>query len=217
MKINNTYLARQERFDVNEGLHPNRVTSPNQARRLQANRISVFLAMSANVDIRLYTGENVLLPGSQAPRPATILISSKTGKIIAVHEGRHVRADYPDIVDDHWVDAGDRYLLPGLIEYVGPLPIVLSLRAPTVLVVQRACTPQRAWADGLGGFLDGHACRSVGGRYHRRGHAAQLDTADDDGGESCDQTWCGARAMLDRRRVLGWRHPRQPGAQIPSR
>ena len=76
--------------------------------------------MSANTDLRVYAGNNVLLPGSQVPRPATVLVSTKTGKIIDVREGRHVRADYADIAsdDDCWIDVGDKYLLPGLVEYV---------------------------------------------------------------------------------------------------
>ncbi|KAI0294990.1 allantoinase [Russula brevipes] len=77
--------------------------------------------MSVKADLRAYAGNNVLLPGSQVPRPATILVSAKTGKIIDVREGRRVRADYADIapgVDDlHWVDVGDKhYLLPGLVD-----------------------------------------------------------------------------------------------------
>jgi allantoinase len=76
-----------------------------------------------NVDLRVYTGNNVLLPGYQVPRPATVLVSTKTGKIIDVREGRHVKADYADIPtsgsdDDRWTDVGDKYLLPGLVEYV---------------------------------------------------------------------------------------------------
>jgi imidazolonepropionase-like amidohydrolase len=77
--------------------------------------------MSVNIDLRVYTGNNVLLPGSQVPIPATVLVSTKTGKIIDVREGRHVRADYADIIasdDDRWTDVGDKYLLPGLVEYV---------------------------------------------------------------------------------------------------
>ena len=87
-----------------------------------------YTIMSVNIGLRVYTGDNVLLPGSQVPRPATVLVSTKTGKIIDVQEGRHVRADYADIIasdddsdndDRHcWTDVGDKYLLPGLVEYV---------------------------------------------------------------------------------------------------
>ncbi|KAI0003797.1 allantoinase [Russula compacta] len=77
--------------------------------------------MSVNTDLRAYVGNNVLLPGSQVPRPATVLVSTKTGKIIDVRKGRHVRADYPDYPEiagdyDNWVDVGDKYLLPGLVD-----------------------------------------------------------------------------------------------------
>ncbi|KAN0111598.1 allantoinase [Russula decolorans] len=77
--------------------------------------------MSVNIDLRVYTGNNVLLPGSQVPRAATVLLSIKTGKIIDVREGRHVRADYADIIassddDDRWTDVGDKYILPGLVD-----------------------------------------------------------------------------------------------------
>jgi hypothetical protein len=153
--------------------------------------------MSVNIDLRVYTGNNVLLPGSQAPRPATVLVSTKTGKIVDVREGRHVRADYADIIasdDDRWTDVGDKYLLPGLVEYVAisgtPHAMACAVVPNLVLVslLQCACAPQRAWADGLGGLLDGHSCGCVWRHNHRRGHASQLDPTDDHGGEPCRQT-----------------------------
>src|SRR6266446_1953138 len=99
---------------------------------------------------RVYTGNNVLLPGSQVPQPATVLVSTKTGKILDVREGRHVRADFADMIasgdsdDGRWIDVGDKYLLPGLVEYVWPLlhPTCRSLagqRCPRVSPV-RMCT-----------------------------------------------------------------------------
>ena len=107
--------------------------------------------MGVNINLRVYTGNNVLLPGLQAPRPATVLVSTKTGKIIDVREGRHVRADYTDIVasssdsdsdDDRWTDVGDKYLLPGLVEYVpcatSPCAIVPNL---VFVCLQCACAP----------------------------------------------------------------------------
>lgn len=110
--------------------------------------------MSVNIDLRVYTGNNVLLPGSQVPRPATVLVSTKTGKLIDVREGRHVRADYADIItnsenDDRWTDVGDKYLLPGLVEYVAifitlctppPLPLPCAVVPDLILVcLQCAC------------------------------------------------------------------------------
>jgi hypothetical protein len=109
--------------------------------------------MSVNIDLRVYTGNNVLLSGSQVPRPATVLVSTKTGKIIDVREGRHVRADYADIIaisdnDDRWTDVGDKYLLPGLVEYVRsssrlrsvhPLPCAVVPNLVIVCLLQCAC------------------------------------------------------------------------------
>ncbi len=68
---------------------------------------------------RIFTGKNVLLPGSQVPQPATVIVSTETGKIIEVHAERHSRTDYPEIADDHWLELDDdKYLLPGLVEFV---------------------------------------------------------------------------------------------------
>jgi allantoinase len=75
--------------------------------------------MSVHGDLRAYTGNNVLLPGASLPRPATVLVSTNTGKIIDVREGRHARTDFAHLDDDRWVDVGDKYILPGLVEYVG--------------------------------------------------------------------------------------------------
>ena len=88
--------------------------------------------MNVNADIRFYTGNNVLLPGFQVPRPATILVSVSTGKIVDVREGRHARADYAELIgdnNDRWVDVGDKYLLPGLVEYV---------RSPCIAIMYRS-------------------------------------------------------------------------------
>lgn len=61
----------------------------------------------------------MLLPGSQLPQPATILVSAETGKIVEVRAERLVRTDFPGITDDHWLEVDDdKYLLPGLVEYV---------------------------------------------------------------------------------------------------
>jgi allantoinase len=77
--------------------------------------------MTVTVDehTRVFTGSNVLLPGSQVPQPATVLVSAKTGKIIEVHAERLARTDCPEITDDNWLEVDDdKYLLPGLVEYV---------------------------------------------------------------------------------------------------
>lgn len=77
--------------------------------------------MTVTVDehTRVFTGSNILLPESQVPQPATVLVSAKTGKIIEVYAERLVRTDYPEITGDNWLEVeDDKYLLPGLVEYV---------------------------------------------------------------------------------------------------
>lgn len=66
------------------------------------------------------TGNYILLPGNDSPRAATIEISSETGKITAVHNERRGRDAYPSIDASAWIDAGDKFILPGLVEYVSP-------------------------------------------------------------------------------------------------
>ena len=70
----------------------------------------------------------MLLPGSPVPQPATVLVSAKTGKIIEVYTERLVRTHHPAITDDHWLEVDDdKYLLPGLVEYVQSRPVVLRV------------------------------------------------------------------------------------------
>jgi allantoinase len=111
--------------------------------------IVTIRAMSVNIDLRVYTGNNVLLPGSQVPRAATVLLSIKTGKIIDVREGRHVRADYADIIassddDDRWTDVGDKYILPGLVEYVRSLIITCTTCSVSSQLTLSSCVSSSA-------------------------------------------------------------------------
>lgn len=57
------------------------------------------------------SSRNVLLPGHDAPQPATITIDSTSGKITDIkHE--YIR----NANSTSWLDAGDQYILPGLVE-----------------------------------------------------------------------------------------------------
>lgn len=60
------------------------------------------------------TSKNVLLPASDSPQPATLVIDTVTGKIIDVQLGRTAKTSFPDNIQ--WVDADDKYVLPGLVE-----------------------------------------------------------------------------------------------------
>jgi allantoinase len=67
------------------------------------------------------TGRNVLYAGATIPQPATITIDTETGKIIQVIPSYLFRdAHYTEVDVDGItvIDAGDRVVLPGLVECV---------------------------------------------------------------------------------------------------
>lgn len=67
-------------------------------------------------DILVFTSSNVLLPGSDHPKAATLEVDKATGRIKSLREQRADRSDYPHISEDSWQDAGDKWILPGLVE-----------------------------------------------------------------------------------------------------
>lgn len=63
------------------------------------------------------SSNNVLLKGLKKPQPATFEVNLDTGKIDAVHEGKRDKSEYyASTPDELWIDAGDLYVLPGLVE-----------------------------------------------------------------------------------------------------
>ncbi|KAG2126288.1 hypothetical protein DEU56DRAFT_822638 [Suillus clintonianus] len=62
------------------------------------------------------TGRNVLLPDFDLPRPATINIDLRTGKIIEILLGYIGDKVCNKSGDLHFVDAGDKFVLPGLVD-----------------------------------------------------------------------------------------------------
>lgn len=62
------------------------------------------------------TSNNVLLPGHKVTQPATIAIDTSTGKIIDIQLDRNLKAPYG--IGAQFIDVGDRYILPGLVESV---------------------------------------------------------------------------------------------------
>jgi allantoinase len=67
----------------------------------------------------ILTGKNVLLPGNDTPQPATIKIDKESGKIIDVRVGYKVQ-ETPDV---NFINAGDKFILPGLVEWVQLRPL----------------------------------------------------------------------------------------------
>ena len=70
---------------------------------------------------RVFTGRNVVLSDG-TPRPATVIVDTNTGKITDILDGTAARADFADIGDADWIDAGDKHILPGIVEYVQSPP-----------------------------------------------------------------------------------------------
>ncbi|KAG9221112.1 hypothetical protein CCMSSC00406_0005449 [Pleurotus cornucopiae] len=74
------------------------------------------MAHAAATALLVCTGDKVVLPGARDPQPATIAIDTTTGIIIDVQHARSGRSAFPDIPDDQFIDAGDRLILPGLVD-----------------------------------------------------------------------------------------------------
>lgn len=63
--------------------------------------------------ILVVTGRNVLLPNSDQPQPATITVDIGTGKITDIQT---VYTQQSLGGKTAFVDAGDKFVLPGLVE-----------------------------------------------------------------------------------------------------
>ena len=78
------------------------------------------------------TGKNVLLPGNDIPQPATLKIDVGSGKITDIQYKHIVGSNFASELPIKWIDAGDRFILPGLVEWVQLLfahPFPLSPRS----------------------------------------------------------------------------------------
>jgi allantoinase len=69
---------------------------------------------------RIFTSDHVLLPGASDPSPATVIVDVASGKITSVEHGKKLQSDFADADVDEadFIDAGDLWILPGLVEYV---------------------------------------------------------------------------------------------------
>ncbi|OBZ77385.1 Allantoinase [Grifola frondosa] len=67
----------------------------------------------SKVSRRVFVGKNVVLDCGH-PRPATIIVDIRTGKITDVEGDVCQRHDFPGIDDADWIDAGDSFILPGI-------------------------------------------------------------------------------------------------------
>ncbi|KAF5354785.1 hypothetical protein D9756_005299 [Leucocoprinus leucothites] len=66
------------------------------------------------------SGEYVLLPDTDVPQPATVIIDTLTGKIKDIRPRKHSKIDLaPHLPPDSeitWIDAGNKFVLPGLVD-----------------------------------------------------------------------------------------------------
>ena len=81
---------------------------------------------------RIFTGQHVFLDG--ALQPATLLVDLDSGKIERVLHAYYSRlADrrmaFTGVDDADWVDSGDKYIIPGLVECVSFVPSLPLLTA----------------------------------------------------------------------------------------
>ena len=73
---------------------------------------------------RVFTGRNVVLSDGQ-PQPATVIVDAAAGRIVDILGTASARSDFPDIGDADWIDAGDKYILPGIVEWVLSSPSII--------------------------------------------------------------------------------------------
>ncbi|CDO77124.1 hypothetical protein BN946_scf184606.g6 [Trametes cinnabarina] len=64
---------------------------------------------------RVFVGRNVVLSDGQ-PQPATVITDVSTGKIIDILHGISPRSSFADVADEDWIDSGDKYILPGIVD-----------------------------------------------------------------------------------------------------
>ncbi|OSD02548.1 allantoinase [Trametes coccinea BRFM310] len=64
---------------------------------------------------RVFVGRNVVLSDGQ-PRPATVIVDVSTGKIVDILNGISSRSSFAEVDDADWIDAGDKYILPGIVD-----------------------------------------------------------------------------------------------------
>ncbi|KAF6762974.1 allantoinase [Ephemerocybe angulata] len=71
-------------------------------------------------EVVVCTGKYALLPGSDGPTPATIVIDKVSGKITEIKGAHSSRGDFeaahPESTISSWIDAGEQIIIPGLVD-----------------------------------------------------------------------------------------------------
>ncbi len=74
------------------------------------------------------TGSKVLLPETNEPIPATIIVDKSSGKFVDIRQGQITPDQLAlDATSVEWLDAGESIVLPGLVEYGFDRYISLSI------------------------------------------------------------------------------------------
>jgi allantoinase len=87
-----------------------RLLASSQCRLHHPNILSL-----ATMTTLILTSRNVLLPNLKEPVPATIQVDPSTGKITSIELSYTSASQWPSDRYD-FVDAGDLYIIPGLVE-----------------------------------------------------------------------------------------------------
>ncbi|KAI0088935.1 allantoinase [Irpex rosettiformis] len=72
--------------------------------------------MSIAGKVKVFTGSNVVLPGQSHGVPATLVANVESGQITEIHAGQRSRQEFLAVSDSDWLDAGDKLILPGLVD-----------------------------------------------------------------------------------------------------
>ncbi|GJN89398.1 hypothetical protein Rhopal_002378-T1 [Rhodotorula paludigena] len=65
-------------------------------------------------DSRYFLTSRLFSPLAPAGAPGTLVVSRSSGRVSAVHAGRIARPE--GVADEDWVDVGERWILPGLVD-----------------------------------------------------------------------------------------------------
>ena len=94
-------------------VYPGSSHSPQPLRVHSLINITKFMASFV-----VCSAQRVLLPDSNEPTPATIVIDRHSGKIIQVRPGRLTLQEIQLDGNIEWIEAGNNIVLPGLVECV---------------------------------------------------------------------------------------------------
>lgn len=95
---------------------------------LNSARLGPDPCRSSMPPLLVLSSRQILLPDTDVPQPATLVINTLSGKIVNIRTGQESIDDLgphlPPETEITWIDAGNKVVLPGLVECV----LILWLR-----------------------------------------------------------------------------------------